>query len=126
MPGNPVLEREGAAIGSRLGPFLHVQATSYSCGPGMIFGPYRFEGIVRAEDLPAAATAREYRGLLLDRAEDAIDALDELGWQLTRYPDMRFTGEVSRFQQTPDGKLAGPSRQRAIALHVSIEVHRPR
>ena len=92
-------------------------------------GPYGFDVTVLPETAAVIGehiTGRQVRAHLLERAEEALDALSAAGWELTAYPRMETDGEVRRFAQYLDGTLAEPSRQGGISMRMRFEVDRPR
>ena len=103
-------------------PFYGMRAKTRS------YGPYSFDVIVMPDldKMGPDVAAREVRGVFLNRAEDALDALAAAGWQLTEYPCMEFRGEVRRFGQFLNGELAEPSKQGGIELRMRFAVDRPR
>ena len=123
---------ELAAIMAILEPWCHVDAYGqpyYGLVTGRFpAGPYSFDTMVMPEMAKAGpgVTGREIRAHLIERAENALEALASAGWHLTAYPRMEINGEVRRFAQYLDGTLAEPSVQGAISLRMRFEVDRPR
>lgn len=124
---------ESQAIVTIVEPWLHVTGFGqpYPVLLVMARGPYSIEAYAKPDLTTAVAgpgndPARAYRRVLLDRAEDALAALADAGWQLTGYPRMEFTGDVEPFSQFLDGTLGEPSRQYGIQLTVRFQVNRPR
>ena len=93
-------------------------------------GPYSFEVIIKPDlsrvITPGTAAGREYRAEMMRRAEDALEALDAAGWQLTAYPRMEISGDIRPFTQTLAGGLVEPSTQGGIEMKMRFEVNRPR
>ncbi len=123
---------EPAAIMAVLERWCHVDGYSqpfYALrAKHLPYGPYTFDMTVKPDmdQMGPDATAREVRAVFLNRAEDALDALEAAGWHLTQYPCMEFRGEVRPFAQFLSGKLAEPSRQGGIELRMRLAVDRPR
>ena len=124
---------EIAAIMAILEPWLHVDTYGQPyfglVTARIAAGPYSFDGIVKAETAKVTVpdiTGRQVRAHLMERAEAALDALSEAGWELTAYPRMEIDGEVRRFAQFLDGTLAEPSKQAYTSMRMRFEVDRPR
>lgn len=92
-------------------------------------GPYRFDGTVKPDlgkMTRGHATGRSARASLVERAEDAFDALAAGGWQLMRGLSMELSGNVAPFTQTLGGELVEPGEHYDLELKVRFEVQRPR
>lgn len=121
---------EVAAVSALVEPWLYV-GTVRQPFAGLVTsriaaGPYDFEAVaLPAPQVPGESPAA-VRAALLARAEAALGALDEAGWQLTSYPRMSFDGRVRPRVQTLGGKLVTPAGQYGISLEMSFAVGRPR
>ena len=91
-------------------------------------GPYTFEGIIKPdlEKAVRSTPARACRACLIERAEDALDALAAAGWQLTGGLRMEVTGRTGPFTQTYGGELVEAGEHFDVQLKVRFEVNRPR
>lgn len=120
------MAEEIRGIEQLIAPWLRVEVygARYLAKYGAL-APYEFDTTVLPFGAPEDPP--DLRAELLRRAESALAALDDAGWQLTSYPVMEFTGELmSPFSQTLDGQLVEPARTGLIGLRMRFEINRPR
>jgi len=91
-------------------------------------GPYHFECTVKPDygKMIRGTRGREGRACLIDRAEEAFEALEAAGWLLTGSLDMEVTGRVAPFTQTLGGELVEKGEHYDLEMRVRFEVNRPR
>lgn len=96
--------REIAAIHEITDPWLSIRSYSQAKDSGGLYpeGPYALEAEVKANpgtpldaDLGSALAARNVRSHLLDRAGEALDALEAAGWKLTAAWSIEMTTRVT-------------------------------
>lgn len=123
---------ELAAIDAILEPWIWVQSTGqpyHGLLTGRIAtGPYRFEGIVKPDlaKMTRGTSGRAGRAILMERAEEAFEALAAAGWLLMGSVDMELASRVAPFTQTFGGELVEPGEHYDLKLKVKFEVNRPR
>ena len=120
--------KEIAAIHDLVDPWLRIRSYSAACENGGLYpeGPYSFEADVKADpDAPlgagfgSAQTARNIRAHLLDRVQDALDALEAAGWHPAGRVQTETGGGVIL---VPDG----PSVYGPVGAEVRFTVDRHR
>src|SRR5579859_4002936 len=95
---------------------------------GPVFGPYGFEGFVRADlaGITSDLTPRAARARMLEFAENAIEALADAGWFLVGDLRMEVKGKTEPFTQTFGGELVQAGGHYDMEFTVRFEVDRPR
>ena len=113
--------KEIAAIHDLVDPWLRIRSYSAACENGGLYpeGPYSFEADVKADpDAPlgagfgSAQAARNIRAHLLDRVQDALDALEAAGWHPAGPVQVEIGGGVTRIPGRPSayGPVGGEVR----------------
>ena len=97
--------REIAAIHEITDPWLRITSYKTACDSGGMYpeGPYTFEAEVKVApdarlgaEFGSAVAARAVRSHFMDRAEDAMDAMEAAGWKLAANWTIEMTTRVTR------------------------------